>query len=320
MSGSLLLLTGAGAIGVGILLLTVSLFSSRSQQRGVSGAVASIERNYARQAQGPVARLDEGRTTQAPAWARRLAVRLSPAGVAASLQRRLDLAGNSPSWTADRILALKGIGLLAGTLFGALVGGGFFSFLLSGTGNGSASQAIVVAAVGGGCGFFLPDVLLYNAGIKRQALIVSALPDALDMLTVCVEAGLGFDGALAQVARNTGGPLAEEFARALQEMQIGRSRTQSLRGMVDRTTVPELRSFVSALVQASELGIPVGRVLREQAGEMRIRRRQRAEEKAQKVPVKIMFPLIICLFPALLVIVLGPGVVSIAHALFGYGG
>jgi len=139
------------------------------------------------------------------------------------------------------------------------------------------------------------------------------------MLTVCVEAGLGFDGALSQVARNTPGPLAEEFARALQEMQIGRSRTDALRGMVARTTVAELRTFVSALIQAGELGVPIARVLREQANEMRIRRRQRAEERAQQVPVKIMFPLILCIFPALLVVIIGPGILRIAHALFGLG-
>jgi tight adherence protein C len=164
--------------------------------------------------------------------------------------------------------------------------------------------------------FFLPDVLLYNRGIKRQELILAGLPDALDMLTVCVEAGLGFDAALAQVARNTQGPLAEEFARGLQEMQIGLSRAQALRAVADRTTVSELRAFASSLVQASELGIPVARVLREQTVEMRVRRRQRAEEKAQKVPVKIMFPVVACLFPALLVVIVGPGVISIAHALF----
>jgi tight adherence protein C len=136
------------------------------------------------------------------------------------------------------------------------------------------------------------------------------------MLTVGVEAGLGFDAALAQVARNTQGPLAEEFARGLQEMQIGLSRAQALRAVADRTTVSELRAFASSLVQASELGIPVARVLREQTVEMRVRRRQRAEEKAQKVPVKIMFPVVTCLFPALLVVIIGPGVISIAHALF----
>jgi tight adherence protein C len=122
------------------------------------------------------------------------------------------------------------------------------------------------------------------------------------------------------VTQNTSGPLAAEFARALQEMQIGKSRTESLRALAARTTVAELRAFVSALVQAGDLGIPVADVLREQAKEMRLNRRQRAEEKAQQVPVKILFPLIGCLFPALFVIVIGPGALSILHSMFGSHG
>ena len=165
-------------------------------------------------------------------------------------------------------------------------------------------------------GFFLPDLLLYNMGIKRQVMIQRDLPDAMDMLTICVESGLGFDAALARVARNSSGPVAAEFTRALQEIQIGKSRSQALRSLAERTTVPELRAFTSAVVQAGELGIPIADVLREQAKEMRMRRRQRAEEKAQQVPVKILFPLIGCLFPALFIIVIGPGAISIMHSLF----
>ncbi|HUZ54809.1 MAG TPA: type II secretion system F family protein [Streptosporangiaceae bacterium] len=303
MSGSALLLVGAAAFCTGIFVLVLMLFSRPSTPRGVSGALSSIERHYGQEATAS-SRQDPDKSAVLPTWAKSLAIRLSPGGVASSLQRRLDLAGNPPAWTADRILAVKGIAIVIGAAFGVLFG------------VHKPTLAIVYAAILGAGGFFLPDVLLYNAGIKRQALIVSALPDALDMMTVCVEAGLGFDGALAQVARNTKSSLAEEFARTLQEMQIGLSRAQALRGMVARTTVPELRSFVGALVQASELGIPVARVLREQSSEMRIRRRQRAEERAQKVPVKIMFPLVTCLFPALLVVIIGPGVISIAHSLF----
>jgi tight adherence protein C len=305
VSGSYLLIGGVGAFGLGIALLVVGTLWSKSRATGVVGAMASIERHYRQQSVGAHSDRSSRRATELPTWARRLAQRLSPAGVSSSLQRRLDLAGNSGNWTPDRILAVKGIGLVVGAIVGVLIG------------LHRPTLVIVWAAALGAIGFFLPDVLLYNSGIKRQALIVSALPDALDMLTVCVEAGLGFDSAMAQVARNMTGPLAEEFARALQEMQIGLSRSQALRGMVARTTVPELRSFVSSLVQAAELGIPVARVLREQAAEMRVVRRQRAEERAQKVTVKIMFPVVLCLFPALLVIIIGPGVISIAHALFG---
>ncbi len=298
------LLVSVAALGLAIALLVGSVLPARSvRQRGVGGALTAIEQRYAQapavtqKASDPLAAL--------PGWSRGLALRLSPSTVAGTLQRRLDLAGNPANWTPDRILAVKGLGLLVLGALGALYG------------LRSLGLLILCASLLGVIGFFLPDVLLYNAGLKRQEKIRNALPDALDMLTVCVEAGLGFDAALAQVARNTQGPLAAEFARSLQEMQIGQSRTQALRGMVARTTVPELRAFVSALVQATELGITIAQVLREQAKEMRLRRRQRAEERAQKVPVKILFPLIFCLFPALFVIIIGPGVIQIAHALFG---
>ncbi len=300
----MLILIGAAALGAAILLLVFGLFSAKPRQRGVAGALTSIEQHYRHATAVSADRAESAESARLPGWARSLAIRLSPSGMVSGLQGRLDLAGNPRLWSADRILATKGLGLLAGAAIGVLLG------------IHRPALAIVFAVIGAGCAFFLPDLLLYNAGIKRQERMLADLPDAVDMLTVCVEAGLGFDAALAQVARNTRGPLAEEFARALQEMQIGLSRAQSLRAMADRTSVAELRAFVSSLVQASELGIPVARVLREQTAEMRIRRRQRAEEKAQKVPVKIMFPVVTCLFPALLVIIVGPGVISIAQALF----
>ena len=137
-----------------------------------------------------------------------------------------------------------------------------------------------------------------------------ALPDALDLLTISVEAGLGFDAALSQVARNTDGPLADEFARVLQEMQIGLGRSDALRALGERTHLPDLRSFTSAMVQADAFGIPVGQVLRVQSDEIRLKRRQRAEEQAQKVPVKIMIPLMLFILPCLFIAVLGPAVIS----------
>jgi tight adherence protein C len=304
MSTSALLAASLGSLGLAIILAVVAVLPARSGPRGVAGALAAIEQRYARHAPS-AAPAGADPLAVLPGWLRWLALRLSPAGVTSTLQRRLDLAGNPARWTPDRILAVKGLGLLA---LGGL--GGLY-------GLPSLGLLVLCGGLGAAAGFFLPDVLLRNAGSKRQARIQALLPDALDLLTVCVEAGLGFDAALGQVARNTGGPLAAEFARALQEMQIGASRGQALRAMVARTTVPELRAFVSALVQAGELGIAVTMVLREQASQMRLRRRQRAEEKAQKVPVKILFPLIFCLFPALFVVILGPGLLMIAHSVLG---
>jgi tight adherence protein C len=303
MPGSLVLDGSLAALAVAIVILAVAVLPARPSEGGVAGALAAIEKSYAGGG-SPAAQKSADPLAVLPGWLRALSLRISPSGFAAKLQHRLDLAGNPDRWNPDRILAVKGLGLVVLTGLGMLIGAA------------SPLRLIVCAAVGGGIGFFLPDLLLYNAGTKRQALIRAQLPDALDMLTICVEAGLGFDAALAQVARNSTGPLAAELARALQEMQIGKSRTEALRSMAGRTTAPELRSFASALVQAGELGISIAGVLREQAKEMRLRRRQWAEEQAQKVPVKILFPLIFCLFPGLFVVIMGPAAITVSHMFF----
>jgi tight adherence protein C len=302
MSGTPLLAGGIVALALAFVIIAMGLIPERAGRPSVDRALTTIDERYTHRAGG--ARRD-GDAFQLPDWMRRLAQRLSPAGVASVLQRRLDIAGNPRGWTSDRVLAVKGLGLVALGFLGALYGLRDPKLLILGAGLGAVM------------GFFLPDLLLYNSGLRRQQQIPAALPDALDMLTICVEAGLGFDAALAQVARNTKGPVAAEFSRVLQEMQIGKSRGQALRAMADRTTVPELQAFVAALVQSGDMGIPVAHVLREQAKEMRVRRRQRAEEQAQKVPVKITFPLIFCLFPAMMVVILGPGVIEIAHTFLG---
>ena len=257
-------------------------------RRGVAASEQSFSDRVVRPALGRMA------------W---LGRKLTPVGTPARLQRRLDLAGNPEGWSIERMLGVKAMGL---------VGLGLFGFYVLLRLRGVAGAGWLVG--GSVAGFWLPDVLLYNAGLKRQKLIQRSAPDALDMLTVCVEAGLGFDAGLAQVARNTTGPLAGEFARSLQEMQIGKSRVTAFEDLAVRTTVPELQVFVAALVQSDKLGIPVANVLREQAAEMRLKRRQRAEEQAQKVPIKILFPLLFCIFPALFVVIIGPGGIQIARA------
>jgi tight adherence protein C len=303
MPGSLLLAAALAAVGLAIAIFVVAAAPSRPGEGGVAGALRQIEKRYGQPVPDASAKGSD-LLAMLPGWLRGLALRLSPAGITTRLQRGLDLAGNPARWNPDRLLAVKGLGLVGFAALGVLYGAHRPALL------------VVFAVAGAGIGFFLPDVLLYNAGTKRQARIQATLPDAMDMLTICVEAGLGFDAALAQVARNSDGPLAADLSRTLQEMQIGKSRTEALHSLSERTTVPELRVFVSSLVQATELGISVASVLREQAKEMRVRRRQRAEERAQKVPVKILFPLVTCLFPALFVVIIGPGVIMIAHALF----
>jgi tight adherence protein C len=164
-------------------------------------------------------------------------------------------------------------------------------------------------------GYGLPNVVLTNAVQRRQHQVRTALADSIDLLTICVEAGLGFDAALAHVSKNTSGPLADEFYRTLQEVQLGRSRNEAMRNLADRSDVPELRAFVLAMVQADIFGVSVANVLRVQARDMRVKRRQLAEERAMKVPIKVLFPVLFCIFPALFVVILGPAIMRIADVL-----
>jgi tight adherence protein C len=160
-------------------------------------------------------------------------------------------------------------------------------------------------------GYTAPSAAIAARASKRQKEIRKALSDTMDLLTISVEAGLGFDAALGQVVRNVPGPLSDEISRMLQEMQIGVSRTESLRHLTERTEVPELDGFVLSMIQADKYGVGVAKVLRSQSQELRQKRRQRAEETAQKVPLKLLFPTIFMLLPALFVVILGPGVIKI---------
>ncbi|WP_374967941.1 type II secretion system F family protein [Terrabacter sp. BE26] len=233
-----------------------------------------------------------------------LAARLSPSGTHERLARMLDRAGNPAPWTPERVLGTKGSALVLGVLLGVVYAG----FSLSGVG---------IALMVGTALFFLPDLLVHNLALKRQEQTAKGLAEALDMLSVCVQAGQGFDAALMQVARNVEGPISGEFARVLSEIQIGKSRGDAFTGMGERVVLPEVKNFTSALTQADRLGLPIGTVLREQTATMRLVRRQKAEEKAQQVTVKIMVPLLLCLFPALFVVIIGPGALRMMSAFTG---
>ena len=234
--------------------------------------------------------------------------RLTPDQRLERIRRRLDLAGNPSGWDVDRVLGLKALGLVVGLLLGLTVP------LLFGAGPRGLFLVTLVLML---LGWFGPTMWIYQLGYDRTEQLRRELPDTLDLLTISVEAGLAFDAALAQVARNTEGALASELFRVLQEMQIGTGRIDALRALADRTDLEELRIFVGAMVQADSFGIPVANVLRVQSKEMRVRRSQRAEEKAQQVPVKILIPLIFCILPALFVVVLGPAGINIFRTLRG---
>ena len=228
--------------------------------------------------------------------------RLTPTDASDRIRQKLDLAGNPPGMTVERVNGLKVLGF-----GGALVGSLVLSIVM-----GLSLTVTLVLVIGASlAGYLGPNMYLYQRAYDRAEKLRRALPDAIDLLTISVESGLGFDAALQQVARNTEGPLAEELSRVMREMQIGQGRADALRAMGERTNVGDLRTFVGAMVQADAFGIPVAQVLRVQSAEMRVKRRQRAEEKAQQVPVKITIPLIFCILPTLFIAVMGPAVLSI---------
>ena len=296
--GLALLLVGAGA---SIMLVATGNRGRQDVQRGLA-VVSGLRVTQDGPPSGEAASFGDRVVLPAVQRLASFGATLSPTGAGGRLQRRLDVAGNPRGLDVQQVLGAKvAVMLLIGT-------GGFWFGI-----GGGLLRGAGCTAVGAVAGFLLPDLLLYNAGAKRQQQVQNTMPDALDLLTISVEAGLGFDGALAQVARNIDGPLAGEFFRLLQEMQIGKSRSEAFQAMSARTEVPELRGFSSAIVQADALGIPVAGVLRQQAGEMRVKRMQRAEEKAMKVPVKILIPTVLLILPALFVVVLGPGVISIMN-------
>jgi tight adherence protein C len=305
MSSTVLIL-GLVAVFLGI-AGAIAAASSSTEKVGVARSLDAIEamRSAPDSMRRDLDRPFNDRVTS-PVFAKltELGRRFTPSDQAARLRRKLDLAGNPSGWDSDRVLAWK----MLGVLIGGVVGVGLPLLF------GNVSWAILFGILGAILGYFSPNLLLYQRAYDRSEQITRDLPDALDLLVISVESGLGFDAALAQVARNTEGPLAEEFFRVLQEMQLGTGRSEALRALGERTDVSNLRTFVTAMVQADAFGIPIANVLRIQAREMRIRRTQRAEEMAQKVPVKILFPLIFCILPALFIVILGPAAIQIMQS------
>ncbi len=229
-------------------------------------------------------------------------LRFSPPAIVDRLDQELVYAGSPAGWDGARLLATKWL---------TAVGLGVAMVILLPLAGFGAFRSILVAPVGVALGYYLPEWIVRSRSGARQKEIQLALPDALDLMSITVEAGLSFDAALDRVSREMGGPLGEELYRVVQEMRLGKGRGEALRDLANRTTVEELKSFVMAMVQAEIFGISIARVLHVQANELRIKRRQRAEERAQKLPVRILFPLILCIFPAIFVVLLGPAAISI---------
>jgi tight adherence protein C len=304
MPSNLLLIGGLVAIFMA-LALGFALVTVRHRATPVERNIAAIHQAYSPVATGlGDGRPEPARSSAVGDLAGGVARVLTPNRASGWIQRQLDYAGNPPAWPASRVNEMQGIGAFVLATVGVLLGwavGGLFG-------------AIVGLNGGGLAGLGIPLVIVHDIATRRQDQIRRELPDALDLLTLSVEAGQGFDAALALVAQRMQGPLSREIARALHEMQMGMRRIDAIRGMGARASSIELRSFCTAVVQAGELGIPIANVLREQAQEMRLKRRQRADEQARKVPVKMVVPLVLLFLPSIFVVVLGPAVITIMHS------
>lgn len=232
----------------------------------------------------------------------KMAQRFTPQQTIENSRHQIELAGMGHKLKATQFLGYRmGAGLVIAAL-GVLMA--FSSGLL-------LYQRLLAPIVGLVIGYILPGVWLGSKISARQAVVIKALPDALDLLTICVEAGLGFDAAMAKVAEKWDNELSLAFARVVQEMQLGKLRREALREMSNGLDVPDMTSFAAAIIQADSLGVSMAKVMRIQSDTMRMKRRQRAEEKARQAPVKMMIPLIFCIFPTILMMLLGPAVLQV---------
>lgn len=311
MTATVILAAGMLGIFVAFFVSLVAVGAFSNEARGISKSLAVVEA-FSAAPKAMQAEIDPSFKERIllPSLERLVGLgkKFTPADYGDRVRRKLEVAGNPSGWTADRLTAMKVVGFAGMAVFSL----GFV--VLLGLAFGLAVVVVLGAAL---AGYFSPDLYLYQKGADRAEAMRKTFPDALDLLTISVEAGLGFDAALAHVAKNVEGPLSDEFARVLQEMQIGLGRAGALKALGERTTLEEMRSFVSAMVQADSFGIPIGKVLRVQSAEIRVKRRQRAEEQAQKLPVKILFPLVFFILPCLFIVVLGPAAISISQTMMG---
>jgi tight adherence protein C len=295
-----------GAVGVGcVLALVVYAFASQAEEKAVVRASLrqlegyEVENVRDRELLNP---LRERAILPALRGLTDLGRRLTPTGYVDGIKKKFIYAGEVGGDAVDRFLAIRVLTIAAAVVGAPLLWA--FSGLTGTTRLFVVLLFILILVLG-------PDASLNRKVEARQKQIRHKLPDVLDLLTISVEAGLGFEQALDRTVAAVPGPLSDEFSRMLGEVRAGSSRAQAMRALEERSNVMELRSFVLAILQADTFGVSIGRVLRAQADEMRIRRRQMAQELAQKAPVKMLIPMVFCVFPALFVIVLGPAMINI---------
>lgn len=239
-----------------------------------------------------------------------LAIKFTPQNALTSISRRLELAGSPAKLDPTMILAMQ---FIAGLTFGGLIA---LVFTVGPTNTG-AGQVLLFSVLFAALGFYFPQLWLTSQIGKRQKNIRKAMPDALDLLTVCVEAGLGFDAAMAKVSEKWENELSLAFARVIAEIQLGKIRREALRDMADRIGLAEMTSFVAAVIQSEQLGVSLAKVLRIQSDQMRIKRRQLAEEEAHKAPIKMLIPMGLLIFPSLMIVLLTPAALKLMNSGLG---
>ncbi|HZI39433.1 MAG TPA: type II secretion system F family protein [Acidimicrobiia bacterium] len=303
-----MLLLTVGGMFVAVLVATVVFLSAGDERRDVRVALrglADYELPTNMREQEMLKSIQERVVAPFAARLGALLGRFTPAGYREAIRDKLVAAGSPAGLDVDRFMTLKVLGACS------IVFWPWFSFKFAALGG---FYGMIVTGLMWAICFFGPDVWIQRRTDERQHQIATRLPDVLDLLVISVEAGLGFEQAIDRTVDAVPGALADEFRRMLQETRMGATRAEALRAMDDRCQVPELRSFILAMLQADTFGISIGRMLRAQADDMRIRRRQRAQEAAQKAPVKMLFPLIFCIFPSLFVVILGPAVLQITKS------
>ncbi len=307
----------AGVLGLGILLIFVALASGGSVDP-VQARLTQLGNLQARNLEELELQQPFADRTVRPLIARlsRIGTRMSSASSSDTAEKRLAMAGNPgdlkvTDWMGVKILVAFIAGVVFFLVFGAL--------LIKGEWTNATTLLERALFLGLGCaiGFMVPEFWLGNKIKARQAVILKMIPDCLDLLTISVRAGLGFDAALAKVVEKMPGPLSDEFRRALAEVRVGKTRREALRDIVPRTQVQPLSNFIGAIIQAEQLGVSISKVLQVQSEQLRIERRQRAEEMAAKAPIKMLFPLVGCIFPSLFIVILGPAMISLMLAFSG---
>jgi tight adherence protein C len=298
----LLLLIGITCLGAAAFILgEVSTAPMRERQSSVRRAVT-----YGRVRVGAgISRRRFRERALAPfgEWVAGWVLRINPRTNVETLRMRLLGAGMGQQITPTTLLAAKAVFALLGAFLGVVVGAA-----LGGTGT-----ALLLALAFGAGGFMAPDTVVSAKARTRRERVRGQLPDALDLLAVSVEAGLGFDGAIAKLTEHMEGPLTEEFGLTLSEIRIGESRQDALKRLSDRVGVPEVASFTRSIIQADQLGTSLSRILRVQAADTRLRRQAAAEEKAMKAPIKMLFPTVLFIFPAMFLVILGPAFMNLAE-------